>query len=103
MTGPQRRPSAHRTAPPAVEHLPLRPLWLCRRCGQPWPCGAARLALVAEYQDNPVSLFVYLAGCMHDAIDDLHRLRPSETGSVADMFDRFLGWATRHTGIRPAR
>ncbi|SBT47327.1 hypothetical protein GA0070621_2864 [Micromonospora narathiwatensis] len=80
-----------------VEHLPLRPLWLCRRCGQPWPCGAAKLALVAEYRDNQVSLFLYMAGCMHDAIDDLHQLNPSETGSASGMFDRFLGWPARHT------
>ncbi|SCL45312.1 hypothetical protein GA0070606_0698 [Micromonospora citrea] len=106
MTGQQRPLSAQRIAPVAVGHRPLRPLWLCRRCGQPWPCGAARLALVAEYQDCPVSLFIYLAGCLHDAIDDLHRLNPSETGSAADIFDRFLGWPARHTRayrVTPAR
>ena len=43
-----------------------------------------------------MSLFLYLAGCLHDAIDDLHRLNPSVTGSAADMFDRFLGWPARH-------
>ncbi|MEV0002156.1 hypothetical protein AB0H28_07695 [Micromonospora sp. NPDC050980] len=97
MTGPQRRLAANRLGAAEVEHLPSRPLWLCRRCGQPWPCGAAKLALLAEYRDVPVSLFLYLAGCLHDAIDDLHRLNPSVTGSVADMFDRFLGWPPRHT------
>ncbi|MFE9689507.1 hypothetical protein [Micromonospora sp. NPDC005806] len=96
MTGQQRRLTAHRIASAAVEHLPLRPLWLCRRCGQPWPCGTAKLALVAEYQDAPVSLFLYLTGCLHDAIDDLLRLNASMTGSGADMFDRFLGWPARH-------
>ncbi|MFE9207163.1 hypothetical protein [Micromonospora sp. NPDC007230] len=97
MTGQQSRSSAYRTVSTGVEHLPLRPLWLCRRCGQPWPCGAAKLSLVAEYRDSPVSLFLYLAGCLHDAIDDLHRLNPSVTGSASDMFDRFLGWPARHT------
>ncbi|MFI7487854.1 hypothetical protein ACIBXA_05660 [Micromonospora echinaurantiaca] len=97
MTREQPHVSALRVAPAPVEHLPLRPLWLCRRCGQPWPCGAAKLALLAEYQDSMVSLFLYLASCLHDAIDDLHRLNPSETGSAADMFDRFLGWPARHT------
>ncbi|WSZ91400.1 hypothetical protein OG990_04800 [Micromonospora sp. NBC_00858] len=64
--------------------------------GRPgWPAPA--LALLAEYQDAPVSLFLYLAACLHDAIDDLHRLNPSVTGSAADMFDRFLGWPARHT------
>ncbi|SCL29264.1 hypothetical protein GA0070624_3850 [Micromonospora rhizosphaerae] len=97
MTGEQRRVLGYPIAGEPVEHLPLRPLWLCRRCGQPWPCGAAKLVLLAEYQDTPVSLFLYLAGCLHDAIDDLHRLNPSETGSAADMFDRFLSWPARHT------
>ncbi|MFD0784010.1 hypothetical protein ACFQZ8_08790, partial [Micromonospora azadirachtae] len=88
---------ANRLAPTGVEHLPMRPLWLCRRCGQPWPCGGAKLALLAEYREVPVSLFLYLASCLHDAIDDLHRLNPSVTGSAADMFDRFLGWPARDT------
>lgn len=78
------------------EHPPLRPLWLCRTCGQPWPCGPAKLALLVQYRDSPVSLFLYLAGCLHDAIDDLHRLNPSMPGRAADLFDRFLGWPTRH-------
>jgi hypothetical protein len=38
-----------------------------------------------------------MASCLHDAIDDLHRLNPSVTGSASDMFDRFLGWPARHT------
>ncbi|MEV1331176.1 hypothetical protein AB0J20_16545 [Micromonospora costi] len=97
MTGEQPHVPALRVAPAPVEHLPLRPLWLCRRCGQPWPCGAAKLALLAEYREAPVSLFLYLASCLHDAIDDLHRLNPGVTGSAADMFDRFLGWPARHT------
>jgi hypothetical protein len=106
VTGQQRRLSAHRIVPAAVEHLPLRPLWLCRRCGQPWPCGVAKLALLAEYRDSRVSLCLYLAGCLHDAIDDLHRLNPAETGTAAGIFDRFLGWPARHTnsyGLTPTR
>ncbi|QLQ39616.1 hypothetical protein [Micromonospora robiginosa] len=83
------------SVPGRVEHLPMRPLWLCRRCGQPWPCGAAKVTLVADYRDSPVNLFLYLAGHLHEAIDDLHRLNPSLTGSAADMFDRFLGWPAR--------
>ncbi len=79
------------------EHTPLRPIWLCRACGQPWPCGRAKLALVTEYDGNPVSLFLYLASLLHDAIDDLHKLNPTTTGCASDMFDRFLGWPARHT------
>ncbi|WP_233579472.1 hypothetical protein [Verrucosispora sp. FIM060022] len=73
----------------------MRPLWLCRRCGQPWPCGAAKLALVTQYREMPVSLFLYLASRLHDAIDDLHLLNPSVTGSGPELFGRFLGWPAR--------
>ncbi|GAA0397726.1 hypothetical protein GCM10009541_45870 [Micromonospora gifhornensis] len=95
-----------------AEHPPMRPLWLCRRCGQPWPCTQAKLALLADYASNPVGLRLYLAGCLCDAIDDLHRLSPSVTGSAVDMFDRFLGWpgqlarayrVTRRSGGGPGR
>ncbi|MEH0986135.1 hypothetical protein [Micromonospora sp. CPCC 205556] len=85
-----------RGQPVSPEHLPLRPLWLCRRCGQPWPCGRARLVLVAEYRDNTVGLFLYLAGLLYEAIDDLHQLNPSAGGDVKGLFDRFLGWPARH-------
>ncbi|ASW53881.1 hypothetical protein [Plantactinospora sp. KBS50] len=81
------------------EHLPMRPLWLCRVCGQPWPCGRARLVLVTEYRDDPMSLFLYLAGLLHEAIDDLYQLNPSSTGAVRELFDRFLGWPARRHGV----
>ncbi|MFI7607425.1 hypothetical protein ACIBTV_20085 [Micromonospora sp. NPDC049366] len=58
MTEEQGRTLGRPLAGELVEHLPLRPLWLCRRCGQPWPCGAAKVALLTEYQDNRVSLFL---------------------------------------------
>ncbi|MET8277411.1 hypothetical protein [Micromonospora sp. NPDC005174] len=93
-TQPQRPDAGQR------EHVPLRPIWLCRACGQPWPCGRAKLALVAEYDGNPVSLYLYLARLLHDAIDDLHKLNPATTGCASDIFDRFLGWPTRRTRSR---
>ena len=97
MNGDRVHPAAvDRPLPP--EHLPLRPLWLCRRCGRPWPCGRARLVLLVEYRDNRIGLFLYLAGLLHEAIEDLRRLNPSTTGTVRDLFDRFLGWPARHHG-----
>lgn len=69
-------------------HTPMRPLWRCRRCGCPWPCPPARLALLAEYRDARSSLAVYLALALADALDDLHRLSLDNRGVHA----RFLGW-----------
>ncbi|MEU5550663.1 MULTISPECIES: hypothetical protein [unclassified Micromonospora] len=95
MTEERPPPTPHRVVAESAEHPPMRPLWLCRHCGHPWPCTRGKLALLADYEGAPVNLFVYLAGCLHEAIDDLHRLDPCQTGSAADMFDRFLGWPNR--------
>ncbi|WBC16999.1 hypothetical protein O7600_09270 [Micromonospora sp. WMMA1998] len=74
-------------------HLPLRPLWICKRCAQPWPCAVARLALVAEYGADRVGLAVYLCGQLYDAAQDLHRLNPVEAPGPQALFARFVGWA----------
>ncbi|AYF32157.1 hypothetical protein CSH63_32905 [Micromonospora tulbaghiae] len=80
-------------------HTPIRPIWLCRACGHPWPCGDAKLALLSEYERSMVSLFVYLAGAMGDAADDLAKLR-AEVPSPGEVFDRFLGWPKLREGER---
>jgi hypothetical protein len=76
-----------------VTHQPIRPHWRCRGCGAPYPCGAARLALLAEYRGDRVALAIYLAVVMHDAMDDIWRVghRPD----VARLHERFLGWLSR--------
>ncbi|WP_091346872.1 hypothetical protein [Micromonospora rhizosphaerae] len=74
------------------EHLPLRPIWLCRSCANPWPCGEARLRLTGEYADDRVALSVYMASMMGEAISDLHRLNPQPAPEASTMFGRFLAW-----------
>ncbi|TDB73059.1 hypothetical protein E1182_21905 [Micromonospora sp. KC721] len=78
---------------PPRPHLPLRPLWLCRSCGTPWPCASARLALLREYAHDRVALLVYLGGLLHDAAGELHRLHPHDGPEPRQLFGRFLGWA----------
>lgn len=51
--------------------MPLRPLWLCRACADPWPCANARLSLKAEYAQDRTSLCVYLGSMLYDACEDL--------------------------------
>ncbi|MDG4829083.1 hypothetical protein O7627_07165 [Solwaraspora sp. WMMD1047] len=80
-------------------HVPQRPLWLCRRCAQPWPCGEARLALLHEYADDPARLRIYLTSCMHDALADLLKLNPETAPTAETTFTRFLAW----TAPRAAR
>ena len=74
-------------------HLPQRPIWLCRVCAGPWPCGEARLALIREHADDLTYLRIYLASCMHDALRDLVRLNPYEAPTPEVTFRRFLSWA----------
>ncbi|WP_348639671.1 hypothetical protein [Micromonospora sp. MH33] len=38
-----------------------------------------------------MSLYVYLAGALGDAVDDLAKLR-ADAPSDGELFDRFLGW-----------
>lgn len=58
-------------------HLPMRPLWLCRRCGAPWPCGPARLSLLVEYRGDRTALLFYLALLMQEATAHLTALNPA--------------------------
>ncbi|BFU47461.1 hypothetical protein KRMM14A1004_56980 [Krasilnikovia sp. MM14-A1004] len=75
-------------------HLPARPGWSCEDCGQPWPCGSKRVALSAEYHGERVSLLIYLAFHLADAIDDFSQ---PDRGPVQDLYARFLGWIPRPT------
>ena len=80
-------------------HLPQRPLWLCRVCAGPWPCGEARLALIREHADDLAYLRIYLASQMHEALRDLTRLNPSEAPTAKATFDRFIAWAAPPAAI----
>ncbi|WBB91638.1 hypothetical protein O7597_00910 [Verrucosispora sp. WMMC514] len=82
-------------------HTPLRPMWCCRTCGQPWPCGPARLRLRAEYDGDRPGLSIYLAGLMHEAMRDLYHLNARDAPAPAALFDRFLAWARRRPATDP--
>ena len=74
-----------------LPHLPSRPEWACLICDAAWPCDTARKALLIEYDGSRLSLSVYLAGRLNDAINDHSEHRP---GSVPNLYERFLGWMT---------
>jgi hypothetical protein len=79
-------------------HQPIRPIWRCRACAAPWPCGPAKLALLAAHGDSPVALALHLAVTVRDAMDDTWRTgrRPDP----AALHDRFLGWLSRRSAHR---
>lgn len=81
-----------KAVPDELRHLPLRPLWLCRHDGQPWPCGAARVTLSREYAHDRLALCVYLGLSLAEAYLDLTRLHPDSAPGPGALTERFLGW-----------
>ncbi|MFG1602427.1 hypothetical protein [Actinoplanes sp. NPDC049265] len=79
---------------PRIEHLWIRPSWDCRTCQQPWPCPTAREAMLDEFQQFPSVLIVYMHSQMTAAFLDM---TASGQSPPADLFERFLYWATPRT------
>jgi hypothetical protein len=67
-------------------HTLLRPSWLCRGCGEPWPCEPKRCQLIAESIESPAGLRMLMASMLSDAAGDLPDVPADELG------ERFLGW-----------
>ncbi|MBG0560162.1 hypothetical protein [Actinoplanes aureus] len=67
-----------------ADHVPDRPSWRCRACGDPWPCDPARERLAAELSR------VDLAVLMWDHLEEAARDMPKAPAS--ELFDRFLRW-----------
>ncbi|MFF0719246.1 MULTISPECIES: hypothetical protein [unclassified Micromonospora] len=96
------RPRQHPMSGP--QHLPLRPLWLCRACGHSWPCAEARLLLRVEYDDRWLDLAVYLSGLYFEATHDLFRLDPDGGPTPPELFARFVAWGPyRRSAVDPPR
>ncbi|MBF9133406.1 hypothetical protein I0C86_31265 [Plantactinospora sp. S1510] len=91
------------TADAPRDHLPQRPIWLCRACAAEWPCLVARTRLPIEYARNPVALHIYLGTMLQAAIDDLYRLNPEPGPDPARMYARFLAWARPRLLLTRAR
>ncbi|GIJ30153.1 hypothetical protein Vqi01_53150 [Micromonospora qiuiae] len=71
-------------------HLPSRPTWRCHTCGSAWPCGTAKVRLLAEYGRDRISLLIYLATLQEEAAEQLaERGRPVRPST---LHHRFTGW-----------
>lgn len=81
-------------------HTPIRPLWLCRTDGQPWPCPTARLTLARRYTEQHTALLVHLGTCLIHAHHDLHALHPTDPPTPTQLSRRFLGWVNPPTADR---
>lgn len=76
-------------------HLGERPTWLCRACGDPWPCVEARRELRVEFRWFPSVFKIYMIGQMVDAAADLE---PDGGGPSAALYERFLSWLPARRG-----
>ncbi len=74
-------------------HVPDRPGWRCRACGEGFPCVTRR----AELHRTPdrIGAILYLATCFVEAVRDL----PGE--SVAALHRRFLADFHPARGVAP--
>jgi hypothetical protein len=68
------------------DHNPLSPDWICRGCGDLWPCETRRQQLLAEFFAFPQDLGLLMGSFFGAAIKD--RPRWSDEG----IYERFFGW-----------
>jgi hypothetical protein len=68
----------------------MRPTWRCRVCAARWPCGPARITLLAEFHRNRVALSLYLSAQYFAALQDLTEYAPNAPRE--DLYARFIGW-----------
>lgn len=72
------------------EHLPDRPSWLCRTCGDPWPCVTARTDLAHECSINSAAVGLYLRGSYLVASWDMRHDQRQPDGAA--LYGRIIGW-----------
>lgn len=77
-------PRATVANPADLDHQPVRPLWICGVCEQPWPCPAACRHLSATM--NSAQLGLFMVACLHQATADGLDEVP------AQLYRRFLSW-----------
>jgi len=69
-----------------VEHVPDRPSWDCRACGEQWPCAPAQGALLVEFAGFLSVLRIYMSAQLGSAVDEIPEPVP------VDLYDRFMAW-----------
>lgn len=67
-------------------HVPDRPGWDCRACGEEWPCPVARQRLRQEHATDPVSVALYAAAQHAAMCVDMAEL------SAGELYVRCFGW-----------
>ncbi|MDG4798046.1 flavin reductase [Micromonospora sp. WMMD1082] len=76
------------------EHVASRPTWRCRACGIAWPCGAAKLGLLAEYGGRRAALLIHLATLWAEATAQLAGSEAAANPTA--LYERFTAWARAH-------
>lgn len=91
MTTPPNQSPVHNRQPHRT-HQPLRPVWLCRNCAHPWPCGQARLDLINQFRNDRAALPTYMGVMLNLAIRDFTKLDPNAVTDPEDLNQRFVRW-----------
>ncbi len=71
-----------------VEHLPQRPSWECRACGDPWPCLPAKVEIEVEHAKDPTPVGIRLHRMYRLAAWDADL---PDAGDDA-LYARIVGW-----------
>lgn len=82
--------------------MPIRPIWLCRSCGAPWPCGPARISIINEFRHETSGLSIHLVGALFEDTKDLYKLNPQPGPDIVELFVRFVGWAAGAKRVKGA-
>ena len=72
-----------------ADHLPRRPEWTCRECGDEWPCVHAMHDLEKEHGGSSPSLGMYLVDKWFDATVDMPAADHNE------LYRRIVAWPRR--------
>ena len=91
------------TAPGAALHVPGRPHWRCRKCGQESPCETQRADLLAGYEGMRLSLSMLVASQFVECMSDLYTLVPgNDAPSPQELYARWFDFtAELRTGGPP--
>lgn len=70
----------------SIWHPAATPSWLCRTCGDPWPCAERKIRFLQDYEGKRKELRTLLSMFLIDATEDL-------TEPIEVLHERFVSWS----------
>ncbi|RKR90634.1 hypothetical protein BDK92_5012 [Micromonospora pisi] len=96
MSTRPRRPDLPEPWPTGISggalHVPARPMWRCKRCGEESPCSTQRQELLLGYQGMRASLSIHLGMMFIDCMGDLYTCLPAGGAPTpGELYERWFG------------